>query len=117
MQGHVDAIGEIVDPVPDLRVRVPTGLRRYLVEKGSVTVDGVTLTVVQPTDDGFTVTIIPLTAEVTTLGTKQPGDLVNIEVDIIAKYVERLLSADHDDQQPPRTGKTTCSPASTTNVS
>jgi len=93
VQGHVDAVGEVVHPVPDLRVRVPDGLLRYLVEKGSVTVDGVSLTVVQPLDDGFTVAIIPHTANVTTLGAKQPGDLVNIEVDVMAKYVERLVTA------------------------
>ena len=93
VQGHVDGVGEVVDPVPDLRVRVPDGLLRYLVEKGSVTVDGVSLTIVQPLDDGFTVAIIPHTAEVTTLGTKRPGDLVNLEVDVMAKYVERLVSA------------------------
>lgn len=93
VQGHVDAVGEIVDPVPDLRVRVPAALTRYLVEKGSVTVDGVSLTVVDALDDTFTVAIIPHTAEVTTLGAKQPGDLVNIEVDVMAKYVERLMSA------------------------
>jgi riboflavin synthase len=91
VQGHVDAVGEIVEPVPDLRVRVPADLLTYLVEKGSVTVDGVSLTVVRPLDDGFTVAIIPHTASVTTLGSKQPGDLVNIEVDVIAKYVERML--------------------------
>jgi riboflavin synthase len=66
---------------------------RYLVEKGSVTVDGVSLTIVAPLDDGFTVAIIPHTADVTTLGTKRPGDLVNLEVDVMAKYVERLVSA------------------------
>ena len=93
VQGHVDAVGEVVDPVPDLRVRVPDGLLRYLVEKGSVTVDGVSLTIVEPLDDGFTVAIIPHTAEVTTLGAKRPGDLVNLEVDVMAKYVERLVSA------------------------
>lgn len=93
VQGHVDGVGEVVAPVPDLRVRVPDGLLRYLVEKGSVTVDGVSLTVVQPLDDGFTVAIIPHTADVTTLGTKRPGDLVNLEVDVMAKYVERLVSA------------------------
>ena len=93
VQGHVDGVGEVVDPVPDLRVRVPDGLLRYLVEKGSVTVDGVSLTIVEPLDDGFTVAIIPHTAEVTTLGTKRPGDLVNLEVDVMAKYVERLVSA------------------------
>jgi riboflavin synthase len=100
VQGHVDAVGEIVAPVPDLRVRVPDSLLRYLVEKGSVTVDGVSLTIVQPLDDGFTVAIIPHTADVTTLGAKRPGDLVNIEVDVMAKYVERLVSA----YLPPETG-------------
>jgi riboflavin synthase len=93
VQGHVDGVGEVVEPVPDLRIRVPTGLLRYLVEKGSVTVDGVSLTIVEPLADGFTVAIIPHTADVTTLGTKRPGDLVNLEVDVMAKYVERLVSA------------------------
>ncbi len=88
VQGHVDGVGEIVDPVPDLRVRVPDSLLRYLVEKGSVS-----LTIVEPLDDGFTVAIIPHTADVTTLGAKQPGDLVNLEVDVMAKYVERLVTA------------------------
>ena len=92
VQGHVDAVGEVVEPVPDLRVRMPDDLRRYVIEKGSITVDGVSLTVVQPTDDGFTVAVIPHTAEVTTLGAKQPGDTVNLEVDLIAKYVERLVA-------------------------
>jgi len=93
VQGHVDAVGEVIEPVPDLRVRVPDVLLRYLVEKGSVTVDGVSLTIVDALDDGFTVAIIPHTAAVTTLGAKQPGDLVNLEVDVMAKYVERLVSA------------------------
>lgn len=93
VQGHVDAVGEVVEPVPDLRVRVPAPLRRYLVEKGSVTVDGVSLTVVEPLEDGFTVAIIPHTADVTTLGGKRPGDPVNIEVDVMAKYVEQLVAA------------------------
>jgi riboflavin synthase len=91
VQGHVDAVGEIVAPAPDLRVRVPDDLARYLVEKGSITVDGVSLTVVQPLDDGFTVAVIPHTAAVTTLGAKGAGDTVNLEVDVIAKYTERLL--------------------------
>jgi riboflavin synthase len=91
VQGHVDGVGEIVEPVPDLRVRVPEQLLRYIVEKGSVTVDGVSLTVVQPLADGFTVAVIPHTAAVTSLGHKGAGDLVNIEVDVMAKYVERLL--------------------------
>lgn len=93
VQGHVDAVGRIVEPVPDLRVRMPDELLRYVVEKGSITVDGVSLTVVEPLDDGFTVAVIPHTAEVTTLGRKGPGDPVNLEVDVMAKYAERLLSA------------------------
>jgi riboflavin synthase len=92
VQGHVDAVGEVVAPVPDLAVRMSGDLRRYVIEKGSITVDGVSLTVVRPTDDGFTVAVIPHTAEVTTLGAKQPGDTVNLEVDLIAKYTERLLA-------------------------
>jgi riboflavin synthase len=91
VQGHVDGVGEIVQPVPDLQVRIPAALMRYVVEKGSITVDGVSLTVVAPTADTFTVAIIPHTAAVTTLGSRRPGDLVNIEVDVLAKYVERLL--------------------------
>jgi riboflavin synthase len=93
VQGHVDAVGEIVEPAPNLRVRMPVDLLRYVVPKGSITVDGVSLTVVDVIADGFTVAVIPHTAEVTTLGRLRPGDLVNLEVDVIAKYVERLLSA------------------------
>ncbi|HLY82714.1 MAG TPA: riboflavin synthase [Acidimicrobiales bacterium] len=93
VQGHVDAVGEIVDPAPDLRVRMPAHLLRYVVEKGSITVDGCSLTVVAPQTDGFTVAVIPHTAEVTTLGRKGPGAPVNLEVDMIARYVERLLEA------------------------
>lgn len=92
VQGHVDGVGTVVEPVPDLRVRVPERLLPYLVEKGSVTVDGVSLTVVEVLDDGFTVAIIPHTAEVTTLGHRRPGDTVNLEVDVIAKYVERMVA-------------------------
>jgi len=92
VQGHVDGVGEIVDPAPDLRVRMPRELLRYVVEKGSITVDGVSLTVVDVLDDGFTVAVIPHTEAVTTLGTKGPGDAVNLEVDVTVKYVERLLA-------------------------
>ncbi len=92
VQGHVDAVGVIVTPAPDLKVRVPESLHRFLVEKGSVTVDGISLTVVDPAPDGFTVAVIPHTADVTTLGRKGPGDRVNIEVDVMAKYAEKLLS-------------------------
>ena len=92
VQGHVDGVGEIVESAPDLRVRMPRELLRYVVEKGSVTVDGVSLTVVDVLDDGFTVAVIPHTAAVTTLGHKGPGDHVNLEVDVTVKYVERLLT-------------------------
>lgn len=92
VQGHVDGVGEVLQPVPDLQVRIPTALMKYVVEKGSITVDGVSLTVVSPTADTFIVAIIPHTADVTTLGAKRAGDLVNIEVDVLAKYVERLLA-------------------------
>lgn len=92
VQGHVDGVGEIVDPTPSLRVRISRDLLRYLVEKGSVTVDGISLTVVDVLDDGFTVAVIPHTSEVTTLGLKRPGDKVNLEMDVTAKYVERLLA-------------------------
>ena len=92
VQGHVDAVGEIVRSAPDLKIRVPDSLHRYLVEKGSVTVDGISLTVVEPAPDGFTVAVIPHTTEVTTLGRKGPGDRVNIEVDVMAKYAEKLLA-------------------------
>ena len=92
VQGHVDGTGEVVTAAPYLRIRLADdGLRRYLVEKGSVTVDGVSLTVVAVLDDGFTVAIIPHTAEVTTLGGRSPGERVNLEMDVLAKYVERLL--------------------------
>ena len=93
VQGHVDAVGEIVVPAPDLRVRMPKDLLRYVVEKGSITVDGISLTVVDLLDDGFTVALIPHTTAVTTLGHKGAGDRVNLEVDVMAKHVERLMEA------------------------
>lgn len=93
VQGHVDAVGTVVNPVPDLQVQMPAELCRYVVEKGSITVDGVSLTVVDALDDGFTVAVIPHTAEVTTLGQRTAGAKVNLEVDVTAKYIERLISA------------------------
>ena len=95
VQGHVDGVGTIVDPAPDLRVQAADEVVKYLVEKGSITVDGVSLTVVDVLEDGFTVALIPHTAAVSTLGVRQPGDKVNLEVDVVAKYVERLVSP-HD---------------------
>jgi riboflavin synthase len=91
VQGHVDAVGEVVSPAPDLQVRMPADLTRYVVEKGSITVDGVSLTVVKALPDGFTVAVIPHTAAVTTLGRRAPGERVNLEVDLIAKYVEKMI--------------------------
>ena len=99
VQGHVDAVGVIVSPAPDLKVKIADDLNRYLVEKGSVTVDGISLTVVDPAADGFTVAVIPHTAEVTTLGHKGPGDRVNIEVDVMAKYAEKLLAGHLEPQE------------------
>jgi len=96
VQGHVDGTGRVVGRTPSehwelVEIGLPDGLARYLVDKGSITVDGVSLTVVNVTDTSFTVSLIPETLARTTLGIKQAGDLVNLEVDVIAKYVERLL--------------------------
>jgi riboflavin synthase len=90
VQGHVDAVGEVVDPVPDLRIRLAPELLRYVVEKGSITVDGVSLTVAAVDGAGFEVALVPHTLEVTTLGPAAAGDEVNLEVDVLAKYVEKL---------------------------
>ena len=91
VQGHVDAVGEVVAPAPELRVRMAEELSRYVVEKGSITVDGVSLTVVDALEGEFSVALIPHTAEVTTLGRRGVGDHVNLEVDVMAKYAESLL--------------------------
>jgi riboflavin synthase len=92
VQGHVDCVGVIANPAPDLRVTMPPDLLRYVVEKGSITIDGCSLTVVKPDADGFTVALIPHTIEVTTFGRKGIGARVNLEVDVMAKYAERLLA-------------------------
>jgi len=96
VQGHVDGTGRILERTASehwelVRVSLPDDLGRYVVEKGSVTVDGVSLTVVEAAHDWFTVSLIPTTLELTTLGSKEVGDPVNLEVDVVAKYVERLL--------------------------
>jgi riboflavin synthase len=96
VQGHVDGTGTIVERTPSenweiVKVSLPAELSRYVVEKGSITIDGVSLTVVDAGREHFTVSLIPTTLGLTTLGTKQAGDPVNLEVDIIAKYVERML--------------------------
>jgi len=96
VQGHVDGTATIVGRDPQenwevVRISLPPGLARYVVHKGSITVDGVSLTVSAITGDWFEVSLIPETLSRTTLGVKQPGETVNLEVDVIAKYVEKLL--------------------------
>jgi riboflavin synthase len=103
VQGHVDGVGTVIRRTPSehweiVEISLPAGLSRYLVDKGSITVDGVSLTVVSTSLDhrdgthSFTVSLIPETLTRTTLGFRSPGDRVNLEVDVIAKYVERLLA-------------------------
>ena len=89
--GHVDAVGTVVDSAPNLVVRIPRELMHLIVEKGSVTVDGISLTAFDLTSDTFRVAVIPHTQAVTTLGVRRPGDEVNIEMDVLAKHVERLI--------------------------
>lgn len=98
VQGHVDGVGRVLALEPEgdgsrLVIEAAPELTRYLVEKGSVAIEGVSLTVASLDDDGFTIALVPHTLEVTTLGALSPGDQVNLEVDILAKYVERLLEA------------------------
>lgn len=114
VQGHVDGVGEVLEPAPSLRVRVPPSLLRYLVEKGSVAVDGCSLTVVAVDAESFSVAIIPHTAAVTTIGRLRPGDRVNLEVDVVAKYVERLLQGDAPAGTTGSQAGTTYSPAEAT---
>jgi riboflavin synthase len=100
VQGHVDGTGTVLSRTPPhdaaawelVRIGMPVRLARYVVEKGSITVDGASLTVIEAGTDDFSVGLIPTTQQLTTLGTRRPGELVNIEVDVIAKYVERLVS-------------------------
>ncbi|SES18059.1 riboflavin synthase [Actinokineospora terrae] len=108
VQGHVDGTGELVSRSPSehwdvVRFGLPANLARYVVEKGSITVDGVSLTVVEVGPDWFTVSLIPETLRATTLGLREPGDRVNLEVDVIAKYVEKLagphLAAEEGDRR------------------
>jgi riboflavin synthase len=96
VQGHVDARGEVIRIEPEgegrlIQVGAGSEGLRYIVEKGSITVDGVSLTVASVDADGFEVALIPHTISTTTLGSRRPGDVVNLEFDVLAKYVERLL--------------------------
>lgn len=94
MQGHVDGTGVFLsrDENGVTTFALPAHLARYVVEKGSIAVDGVSLTVAAISDDQFAVALIPTTLDVTTLGRREPGDLVNLEVDVVAKYVEKLAT-------------------------
>lgn len=101
VQGHVDGVGTVVDLGAEaggatLVVSVPEPLRRYVVEKGSLAIDGVSLTVARNRDGAVAIALIPHTLENTTLGGAQPGDPVNLEVDVIAKYVESMLEWRND---------------------
>lgn len=98
VQGHVDGVGAVLsreagDQWETVTFSLPPQLARYVVEKGSITVDGISLTVMAVTDDTFSVGLIPTTLKLTTLGAKGVGEQVNLEVDIMAKYVEKLLGA------------------------
>ncbi|MFT3900032.1 MAG: riboflavin synthase [Gordonia sp. (in: high G+C Gram-positive bacteria)] len=101
VQGHVDGVGTIVSIAPAenwtvIRIGLPEALRRYVVEKGSITVDGVSLTVSATADDWFEISLIPTTLAHTTLGEASVGDPVNLEADVIAKYVEKLTGGGDD---------------------
>jgi riboflavin synthase len=98
VQGHVDGVGSVRSVEPEgggarVWVDAPAELLRYCVEKGSIAVDGVSLTLADLDDDGFAVALVPHTLGATTLGTRSPGDPVNLEADVLAKYVERLTKA------------------------
>ena len=98
VQGHVDGVATVIGREPAdewevLRFSLPSALSRYVVEKGSITVDGVSLTVMAVDDESFSVGLIPTTLKLTVLGGKNVGDPVNLEVDVIAKYVEKMLGS------------------------
>ena len=100
VQGHVDGVARIIarEPADEwevVRFSLPPSLSRYVVEKGSITVDGVSLTVMEVDDESFAVGLIPTTLKLTVLGAKAVGDPVNLEVDVIAKYVEKMLGGRH----------------------
>jgi riboflavin synthase len=99
VQGHVDDVGKVISTKPEkeaviVRISVPAELKRYIVDKGFIAVDGVSLTVIEHDDFSFTISLVTYTRMHTTLGTRRPGGVVNLEVDIIAKYVERLSRGD-----------------------
>jgi riboflavin synthase len=103
VQGHVDAVATVLTREPAehwevVSISLPTELNRYVVDKGSITVDGISLTVVEVSDEQFSVSLIPETLARTSLGRRTVGEQVNLEVDVLAKYVERLLAAQMEDK-------------------
>ena len=97
MQGHVDGVGSVRSVTPEgtgvrVWVEAPADVLRYCVEKGSIAVDGVSLTIAGLGEDAFAVALVPHTLDATTLGRLKPGTAVNLEVDVLAKYVERLVA-------------------------
>ncbi len=109
VSGHIDAVGQIAgrrkqDIATLIDIKAPAVVMRYIIKKGSVAIDGISLTVADSGPDSFQVSLIPHTAHMTTLGLKEPGDTVNLESDIIGKYVEKLLNPREND-----TGKSTLS--------
>jgi riboflavin synthase len=98
VQGHVDGVGEVVsreksDNWDWVKIRLPKELMKYVVHKGSITLDGISLTVNDIADDVIAVSLIPETLRVTTLGYKNPGDKVNVEADVMAKHIEKLMES------------------------
>jgi riboflavin synthase len=109
VSGHVDAVSTILEKRPlgdfvQFTFAVPSGLSRYIIEKGSIAIDGTSLTVNSCDDKSFSIVVIPHTLEVTLLGTLRAGDSVNIEVDLIGKYVEKMLQADPGDTENSQAG-------------
>ena len=107
VSGHIDGTGIIRERIQEgnafhLTIETPSDLARYCVEKGSITVDGISLTINAVTENSFSVAIIPHTAKMTTIGLKQVGDVVNLETDLIGKYVERLLQSSGHFSPPPK---------------
>jgi riboflavin synthase len=105
VQGHVDGVGQVVSRTPSehwevVEVSMPTSLAKYVVDKGSIAVDGVSLTVVSAAEDRFTVSLIPETLSRTTLGHRRLGDRVNLETDVIARHVEKLVGVHASGDRP-----------------
>lgn len=110
VQGHVDAVATVVRPAPELAIRLPGDLAPYVVEKGSIALDGCSLTVARADGPDVQVAIIPHTAKATTLGRRRGGDRLNVEVDVLAKYVEGILAPYLEGLPGPAAAKATGAP-------